>query len=50
MLDQPYSAIAGRLRSVSTAAKLINAIDDAPSVRAFFPVASALRARLTAEC
>jgi hypothetical protein len=50
MLDQPSSAMLGMLRSVSTAARLISAIDDAPSVRALFPVDCASSARLTAGC
>jgi hypothetical protein len=46
MLDQPSSAMLGRLRNVSTAARLISAIDDTPSVRALLPVASAFRREL----
>jgi hypothetical protein len=50
MLDQPSSAMLGRLRNVSTAARLISAIDDAPSVRAVVPVDLAFTARVTAGC
>jgi hypothetical protein len=49
MLDKPSSAMLGRLRNVSTAARLISAIDDAPSVRAFVPVDLAFATPLTAS-
>ena len=45
MLDQPSSAMLGMLRSVSTAARLISAIDDAPSVPRSLARGSARRAR-----
>ena len=43
MLDQPYSATLGMLRSVSTAARLISASDHTPRTRGPFEVAASPR-------
>ena len=48
LLGQPYSVMLGGLRNVSIPARLINAIDDRPAVRAFLPVDSAFKVGVTA--